>query len=698
MTNPALEAEVAWPTIGIDVGGTFTDFVLQMPDGRMLLHKQPSTPADPSAALQLGLESLVAQEPSLAGAPMRIVHGTTIALNAVLQNKVAPIALVVSDGSRDVLEIARIRLPRPFDIRAQQEEPIVPRARAFEVATRISAAGALLKDTSDAEIEVLCAQLKATGVAAVAVMLLNAYIAPEAEARLAERIAARLPEILVTCSAGVWPEVREYERAVVACLNAQVHPLMQAYLSRLEDRVRAAVGARAVIQLTSSSGGMLSIESARQRPIDTMLSGPASGATAAARVCGMSGLDAAISFDMGGTSADVAVIHQGEVEFTTKARLGELPLMMPVVGVSSIGAGGGSIISVDAYGVLKVGPESAGANPGPVAYDLGATEPTVTDCYLVLGMIDPDAFLGGKMRLALDKSQAALAAVASKLGLASAEAAAEAALRVATARMAAELFKQLAQRGDEPAKHLIMPFGGAGPTHAAMLAEEAGMTGIAVPPAAATFCALGGAMADVRREFVRGLGHVRLHGVGDAIWDGWAELEAAGAAWLDGEGVMLLGRREVHALDMRYVGQSFSITTPIPADARAARDIASLAEAFHCAHEAIYGFREEDHGVEVVTQRLSVIGEVPKRGLPDLAPGVPQPKPKSHRRVFHRGDWIEAAIYRREQFGAGSQAWGPAVVEQDDTCTWIPPGWAVTANRYGVLMVTKVSGEIRHAA
>ncbi|WP_321573453.1 hydantoinase/oxoprolinase family protein, partial [Geminicoccus flavidas] len=312
------------------------------------------------------------------------------------------------------------------------------------------------------------------------------------------------PDLPVTCSAEIWPEVREFERAVVACINAEVHPLMGAYLAKLGERIDAV--AQNVLQLTSSSGGMLSLASAKERAIDTVLSGPASGATAAASMCRAAGIDAALTFDMGGTSADIAIISDGTVEFTTNARIGDLPLMMPVVGVSSIGAGGGSIVSVDAYGVIKVGPESAGAHPGPVAYGLGGTEPTVTDCYLVLGFIDPDRFLGGAMRLDKAKAEAALAAIAQHLHLPSAAHAAEAALRVATVRMASELFKLLAQKGYEPADHVVVPFGGAGPTHAVMLAEEAKLKGVTVPTAAATFCALGAAVADLRRDFVRSLG------------------------------------------------------------------------------------------------------------------------------------------------------------------------------------------------
>ena len=387
---------VRMPTIGIDVGGTFTDFVALLADGNMLVHKQPSTPQDPSEALQRGLEALFAQAPELKGEPIRLVHGTTIALNAVLQRKVADIGLIVSTGNRDVIEIARIRTGVRFRLRSGKERPLVPRDLVFETSARMAADGSILARPTAEEIDALCARIRTAGLGAVAIMLLNAYVDPTLEQELGAEICARLPDLLVTQSAAIWPEMREYERSVVACLNAQIYPLMQNYLARLEARVRDAGGSRAAIQLASSTGGMLSVQTAAERPIDTMLSGPASGATAAARICEAAGIAHAISFDMGGTSADIAVIENGDVQFTTKARVGELPLMMPVVGVNSIGAGGGSIVSVDLYGVIKVGPESAGAFPGPVAYGFGATRPTVTDCYLVLGSSTPTIFSAAK--------------------------------------------------------------------------------------------------------------------------------------------------------------------------------------------------------------------------------------------------------------------------------------------------------------
>jgi N-methylhydantoinase A len=675
------------PTIGIDVGGTFTDFVAVMPDGSLLFHKQPSTPDDPSLAVSEGLGTLLGRHTALEGGTIRIVHGTTLALNAILQHKVADVALVVSRGHRDVLEIGRAKLRTPYNIHLNKEQPVVPRRHIFELDARIAADGSILGQPDAAAIDALTATIAASGVGAVAIMLLNSYVSPALEAEVAEAIRARLPDLPVTCSAEIWPEMREFERAVVACINAQIHPLMEDYLAQLGARVERAT--RAVLQLTSSSGGMLGLASANQRPIDTVLSGPASGATAAAKLCKAAGMKAALSFDMGGTSADIAIVTDGEVEFTTSARIGDLPLMMPVVGVSSIGAGGGSIVSVDAYGVIKVGPESAGARPGPVAYGLGGTQPTVTDCYLVLGFIDPDRFLGGTMPLDADRATRALAEVATRLGLPTATHAAEAALRVATVRMASELFKLLAQKGYEPSGHVLIPFGGAGPTHAVMLAEEAALAGVTVPTAAAIFCALGAAVADLRRDFVRSLGKVRLASLTDRLWANWQELEVHAQQWLDGEGVPIIGRRLVHAIDMQYAGQSFSLTVPIPAMVRAACDLNGVMRAFHQAHEAIYGFREPDHAIEAITQRLSIIGEVPKADLPDLAPGAIAPRSRGVRPVFHAGAWIDAHIYRREDLGAGAAIAGPAVIEQDDTTVWMPQGWSLTADRLGLLVLTR---------
>lgn len=666
-------------TVGIDVGGTFTDFVAILPDGNLVFHKEPSTPKDPSLAVYTGLQRLVQQHAALGEAGARVVHGTTIALNAVLQRKVADIALIVSTGNRDILEIGRARLPTSYDIHVAKERPIVSRDRVLEVNARTAASGAVLQRPGEEEIDALCAKISALGVGAVAIMLLNSYVDAELENELAAAISSRLPGLLVTRSSGVWPEIREFERAVVACINAQVHPLMEDYLETLSRRIVSA-GTSATVQLTSSSGGMLGVRSARDRPIETMLSGPASGASAAAKLARAMAIPAVLTFDMGGTSADIAVIADGTLEFTTTSRIGDLPLMMPVVGVSSIGAGGGSIVSVDDHGIIKVGPESAGANPGPVAYGMGGVQPTVTDCYLVLGIIDPKGFLGGRIKLDVGKAEAALKTIADRLKLPSAAHAAEAALSVATAHMATELFKLLALKGHEPSAQILMPFGGAGPTHSTLLAAEAGLAGVTVPPAAATFCALGAAMADVRRDFVAALGNARLTKVADGLWANWQRLQQEAEDWLAGEGIPVLARELEYAADMRYAGQAHNLMVAIPTGAQKNRDLAAVAEAFHAAHETIYGFRETDDAVEIVTQRLSIIGKLPEVALPRKAATHQGAAVARTRQVFHHGASITAAVCRREDLTPGVTIEGPLVVEQDDTTIWVPPKWRLTAN------------------
>jgi N-methylhydantoinase A len=297
------------------------------------------------------------------------------------------------------------------------------------------------------------------------------------------------------------------------------------------------------------------------------------------------------------------------------------------------------------------------------------------------------------MRLDKARAEAALDRIARQLGLPSAAHAAEAALRVATVRMASELFKLLAQKGYEPSEHVVIPFGGAGPTHAVLLAEEAKLRGVTVPTAAATFCAMGAAVADLRRDFVRSLGKARVHRAGDRLWANWQALEELAEGWLVAENVPVVGRRLVHAVDMQYAGQSFSLTVTVPEPVRAAEDVQGVIDAFHQAHEAIYGFREPDHAVEAVTQRLSIIGEVAKVAMPELAPGEPSPAAHGQRPVFHAGAWLEANVFRREELGAGSAVAGPAVVEQDDTTLWLPPGWRLAADRQGLLVVTRENGD-----
>ncbi len=625
--------------IGIDVGGTFTDFVLFDPRLPGLVHhKQPSTAEDPSRAVAEGLVALLAAAGIDAAGIGLLMHGTTIGLNAVIQRQGARVALLVSEGFRDVLEIGRSRMPFSFDFYADKEAPLVPRDRVVEFPARMTARGEPTGQTDEAALAAAAAALRALAPDAVALMLINGSANPAAVAALAERLAAALPGVPVSSAAVLWPEIREYERTLVACMNASIQPLMQRYFDRLGERLRAG-GVAAPIFITASNGGSLSLATARARPVETLLSGPASGVMAATRLATAAGIPRIITFDMGGTSSDIAISAAGEPEFATRTEIGGRPLVLPVVAVSAIGAGGGSILRVDAQGVLKVGPQSAGADPGPIAYGRGGTEPTITDCYLVTGLIDPTRFLGGRLHLDRPAAEAALGGIAAGLGLSGPDAAAEAAwgaLRVATAGMVTELFKAMAKSGHDPLDFSLLPYGGAGPTHANLLAEEAEIPRVVVPVAAATFCALGAVAADLRRDYARSLRR-RLDAAGAAaLADLFATLAEAAASWLAGEGDLAMRTETRHAADMRYGGQAYELTVSLagPTD-----DVGTLAEAFHRVHERLYGFRDIEAPIEIGTARLVIIGRVAPVDVPRLDESKASPQPRGRRRIFFVFVW-----------------------------------------------------------
>jgi N-methylhydantoinase A len=681
--------------IGIDVGGTFTDFVVaDMATGRFLFHKQPSVPADPSASVERGIAALVADEGMDPASVELVVHGTTIGLNAIIQRRGAKLAMVVSQGNRDVLEIARLRLPSSYDFTEPREVPLVPRRLMFELPARMRSDGSIERCPTEAELAELAARIAAAQVDAVAVMLLNSYRDPKLERLVADALSRHLPGLLVTESAVLWPEVREYERALIAGLNAYIHPLMGAYLDRLRTRV-AGLGVRGPIYITANNGGTLSLDTARERPIDTVLSGPASGVVAACRIGEAAGFRRLVTIDMGGTSADISIVQAGVPEFSTATFVGDFPLMMPVVNVGAIGAGGGSVLWVDAQGVLKAGPRSAGADPGPVCYGRGGTEPTITDCYVALGFVDPDRFLGGRMRLDAKAAVAALDRIAERLGLAGADralVAAESALRVASAKMATELTKLMATAGVDPRHFGLVAFGGAGPTQANLLAEEAGLATVLVPSAPGTFCALGAILADVRRDYVRtarclvgvspGQGTEEWPAVAALV----AQLESEASSWIAHEGELVGAHDFIVSMRVRYPNQAYELEVIVPEVQRATLDGSGLADLFHAEHKRLYGFAEPSSPVQVTTVRLGVIGRVPPVALPDASPGTPHPI--GTRRARLHGEEMDALVYARADLGTGAVIHGPAIVEQHDTTVLVLPGWRAEADRLGTLHLT----------
>ncbi len=678
--------------IGIDVGGTFTDFVLaNMATGELTRYKEPSVPADPSKSVERGLPPLM----ELAGVEPEnvelIVHGTTLLVNAIIQRKGAKVALVVSKGHRGILEIGRARLANSYDFTVQKEEPLVKRNLIYETESRTMADGTIIGRPARGELKAVAEQIKAQDIEAVTILLLHSYAHPEMEQLVAADLRKRLGKIPVTESAHIWPERREFERSLIAIMNAYVNPLMTAYLNLLTKRVEG-LNIKAPIYITANNGGTLSIDTARDRPIDTILSGPASGVVAATEAAAVTGNKRLITVDMGGTSCDMAVTQGGEPEYTTQTHVGDFPLVLPVVNVSAIGAGGGSIVWVDPQGVLKVGPQSAGADPGPVCYDQGGTQPTVTDCYLLTGFIHPDHFLGGRMHLDRKGANKALEEIAKKIGIKGpdrAVKAAEAALQVTTAIMSTELYKGLAQRGEDPRDFALMAYGGAGPTQGNLLAQEARLTQIIVPPAPSVFCAMGAILADVKRDYVRS-NHLKFAEGKQAIKDLatiFRTLEKDAKAWIKTEG-KLLGKAEFTAtVDMRYAGQAFDLQVIIDDKLRSKPTVEGLSELFHIEHEKIYGFRDLESGVEVTTERVQVTGKIPPITLPKLK-RKKGTKAAERRKVFYEGKFRNVPIYHRNELGAGEVIKGPAIIEQSDCTIVIIPKWSAKVDGIGNLLIT----------
>ncbi|MEM8662592.1 MAG: hydantoinase/oxoprolinase family protein [Pseudomonadota bacterium] len=681
--------------VGIDVGGTFTDFVLIDPARETpVTFKEPSTPADPASSVIDGLPKLLDAAGRTMGDVGLVVHGTTLALNAVLQRRLARVGLVVSEGFGDIMVLGRGGLPNSFSYKDPKREPLVPRQHVYEVPARLRPDGSAVASPTAADIDTIAERARADRLEALAVVVLNAYAHPGMETDLADALRARLPGVLVTGSAALWPEVREFERALVTVLNAAIHPMMARYYQGLEERLNG-LGFNGRLAIATSNGGTVGVATARERPIETLLSGPAAGVAAAARLAAGAGLPRIVTIDMGGTSSDMSIATDGHAEVTTETRIGDHPVIVPAINVWAIGAGGGSVLWVDPQGLLKVGPQSAGADPGPVAYGRGGTAPTVTDCYLALGFLDPAHFLGGRMALDKAAAEAALGELGGKIGFTGADAAvrtAEAALRIATAKMATEIGKGMASRGFDPADFTLLAYGGAGPTHAAMVAEAARIGTVAILFAPGTFCAWGTATGEVRRDFARSR-RARLGaepGAGNAIREALDTLEADARAWLQREALDPGAAHLTHFADMQYPRTATLLTVAIPPGIAAAGEDTALADLFHAEHERRYGFRDAEAIVDVSTVRL--VASVP---APRVATASQGGSESGTRQIVWRGETLTAAVHGAGAVATGGPIMGPAVVEMADTTVLVPPSWSVAAGSAGGLSLTHTAAAPR---
>jgi len=681
--------------LGIDIGGTFTDFALfDTRTAALTGLKVPSTPPAFADAVDAGLDRLAREH----GVDLReiaaVVHGTTIAVNTLIQRAGARLGLLVTEGFRDVLELQRLRLPNPFDLDGARPLPLIPRARVAEVRERLRADGSVDTPLDEGSVQDGVSRLLGEDIQGMVVSLLHSYRNPAHEGRV-RTLAEKATGLPVSASADVWPQAREYERTALAVLDAYVQPPVRRYLEGFE-RALAARAVPAVPYVTKSNGGIMPVAAARERTVATLLSGPASGVIGAAYVAGEAGLRDVITLDVGGTSADIAVVEDGRPRTSTGEHVGGVPVMMPVVGVTAIGAGGGSVLWVDDVGVPKVGPQSTGAHPGPACYGRGGNEATLTDAFLVSGFLDPARFLGGRMPLDRGLAEAAIAHFAGALGQTPHEAA-ESAVRIAVANMYAEFTKILSRAAVDPRDFALVAFGGAGPVLGALLAREVGIGTVFVPRSPGTLCALGAISADIANDGVRSVhdrdGRPRLAVAADAGFDAAAlrgqydGLRAELAEWLARHGAGAGPAVFRHAADMRYVGQSYEIEVPVEPAWLVPGGGAAIVAAFHQAHERAFGHADAQAPAEIVNLRVQLRAQRARVPLREIAAGAVAPEPRGSRAIWLDGKSADARVFDRDALGRGARLAGPAIVEQPDTTVLVPAGHTAEVDRFGNLLV-----------
>ncbi len=676
--------------LGIDVGGTFTDLLLQDDaTGATFRAKTPSTPENQSVGVAAGVNLICEKAGIEPSAISLVLHGTTVATNAVLEGKGARVGLLVTRGFEHTLHLAKSWTPGPLFgwIVMEKPEPLARLRDTRGIAERMDARGSVIETLDEEQaieqIDALCS----SGIEALTISLMHSYANPAHEVRLRELVAERFPDIKVSLSSDILPEFREYDRAITTVMNDYVRPIMARYLGQIEDRLGEA-GVRSPLHIVRSDGGLMSAASAAERPVHTVLSGPAGGVTATAMIARRTGISKLLAFDMGGTSTDVSVILDGEPTITRTTDVGYFPAKVPTLDVRSVGAGGGSIAEVaELTSSLRVGPRSAGAQPGPVAYRRGGTEPTVSDANVVLGYL-PSKLLGGDMALDVDGARAAVAALGDKIGL-SPEAAAQGILDIANEVMLGALRVITVQRGLDPRDFGMVAFGGAGPLHANALAALLGCYPVVVPSSPGVLSALGFLEAEFKNEFVQTLIHSIAGSDDGALRDKFSGLRQKAIDWLDEQAVEQDDRGIVASMDLRYEQQGFEVTIAVPdAVLSGGADFDQVFASFHETHERLYGVRF-DLPIELVALRVVATGATPPVSLGVAADGATSFEDavmETSKAYFH-GEWLETRHIDRDKLAVGARVEGPAIIRQYDTTTVLLPDHHALVDDGGNLLI-----------
>lgn len=680
--------------LGVDVGGTFTDLLLHDEKTRRTFQaKTPSTPEDQSIGVAEGVK-LICEKAGISPSDIDLIlHGTTVATNAVLEGKGARVGLLVTEGFEYTLHLAKAWTPGPLFgwINMDKPDPLASLADTRGIPERMNARGEVVRELDLEKATALIDDLCSSGIEALTISLMHSYANPAHEQALRKIVAERFPDIPVSLSSDILPEFREYDRAITTVMNDYVRPIMKRYLSRIEDRLRAN-GVTARLHIVRSDGGLMSAAAASERPVHTVLSGPAGGVTSTMMLSRRSGFSKLLAFDMGGTSTDVAVIIDGEATISRSTEVGMFPAKVPTLDVRSVGAGGGSIADVsELTGSLRVGPRSAGARPGPVSYGRGGTEPAVSDANVVLGYLPP-VLLGGDMTLNVEAAREAVARVGTQIGL-SPEDAAKGIIDIANEVMLGALRVITVQRGLDPREFGIVAFGGAGPLHANAMAELLGCYPVLVPPNPGVLCALGFLEADFRNEFVQT--YIRSTvGLDPAeVWSRFADLEVKAAAWLKEQEVAPEDASVSYSLDLRYEQQGFEVAVPVSAeDVHKKGALTQTLADFHTIHERLYGVRFHVP-VELVALRVVAKGatqpveDAPLSGISgDVASAVIETRP-----AYFNGAWQDTKHYDRNKLAVGAKVDGPAIIRQYDTTTVLLPGHYAEIDSHGNILIWPVS-------
>lgn len=675
----------------VDTGGTFSDFVYWNEDSNEIsVAKLPSTPDDPSRAILAGVEVLLQR----GVAPTDIgyfCHGTTVGTNALLEGKGVRTGLLVTKGFRGIYEVAEQCRPHGsaiFDIFYDRPPLLVSESLTGEVVERVTSTGEVLLPLDETALRATVRKLREEGPQAIAVCLLFSFLAPEHEERARAIITEEIPGCAVSLSSDIVPQIREYYRLSTTVINAYLEPILARYIGNLESRLSGAGLTTRQKYIMQSNGGMATFAASARKAVATVLSGPAGGITASVQTCRTTGLSNLITFDMGGTSCDVALIRHGEAAIQNRGKIEGRDISLPTIDINTVSAGGGTVARVDRFGQLEVGPQSAGASPGPACYGRGGAEPTITDCNVVLGYLSPDNFLGGKMRLDVEAAHRAIRIhVADKLKLSVAEAA-EGIVRIIDVKMQEAIKAISTMRGHDLRDFQLLAFGGAGPLHAARIASELGMAGVVVPLYPGVYSAMGLLMSDVKHDYIRskmaGLAKVTPDDIGVVF----AELESHAVRDLRDEGFTLAAIGIERALDLRYAGQGYEITIPCEYPL-GADSIARLRTRFDETHKQMFGHTAPDEPVEIVSYRLRGVGRVPPVVLPKHRSEGHSLKDalRETRQARFNGKTTDCPVYQRERLDVGIAFAGPAIVDQLDATTVIPPGLSARVDAFKNILI-----------